>query len=226
MRQAIYQAIDIDTIRNKIMRGLSVPAGSLIAAQVAGYSSAADKRPAYDPAKSRQLLADAGYANGFKVTLDCPNNRYVHDEQVCVAIAAMLAKIGIDTRVGALPRAQYFSKIQKSDTSFYLLGILPTTHDAWSSLYAIAHSPGKDGAGDWNFGRYANPKVDALIDGIRVELDADRRNRMIEQALLLHNADVGHVPLHQQVIPWAMRANVRVVHTPDNFLEMRWVNVD
>lgn len=226
VREAIYQAIDVEAIKAKVLRGLAVPTGSLVAAQVNGYSASADKRLPYDPARARQLLTEAGYPSGFRVTLDCPNNRYIQDEQVCQAIAAMLAKVGIAVRLDALPRVQYFPKIQKGDTSFYLLGILPTTHDAWISLFSIAHSVGKEGAGDWNFGRYANPKVDALIDAIRVELDPTKRNRLIEQALILHNADVGHIPLYQQVIPWAMRSNIKAVHTPDNFLEIRWVSVE
>jgi|SRR6202521_2428014 len=226
VRQAVYQAIDVEAIRAKILRGLAVATGSLIAGQVNGYSAAADKRLPYDPVRARALLAEAGYPEGLQVTLDCPNNRYIQDEQVCQAIASMLSKVGITLRLDALPRAQYFPKIQKTDTSFYMLGILPTTHDAWSSLFSIAHSVGNEGAGDWNFGRYSNPKVDALIDAIRVEMNPGKRNQLIEQALLLHNADVAHVPLYQQVTPWAMRSNVKAVHTPDNFLDIRWVNVN
>jgi peptide/nickel transport system substrate-binding protein len=227
VRQAVYLAIDVETIRAKVLRGLAVPTGSLVAAQVNGYGAAADKRLPYDPARAKQLLGEAGYPSGFEVTLDCPNNRYIQDEQVCQAIAAMLAKIGITIRLDALPRAQYFPKIQKGDTSFYLLGILPTTHDAWISLFSIAHSVDeKTGAGDWNFGRYSNPKLDALMDAIRMEMDPVKRNQLIEQALSLHNADVAHIPLYQQVTPWAMRANVKALHTPDNFLDIRWVNVN
>ncbi len=226
VRQAVYLAIDVEAIRAKVLRGLAVTTGSLIAGQVNGYNAAADKRLPHDPARAKQLLAEAGYPSGFQVTLDCPNNRYIQDEQVCQAIASMLAKVGITLRIDALPRAQYFPKIQKGDTSFYMLGILPTTHDAWSSLFSIAHSVGKEGAGDWNFGRYSNPKMDALIDAIRVEMNPANRNQLIEQALLLHNADVAHIPLYQQVTPWAMRSSVKAVHTPDNFLDIRWVNVN
>jgi peptide/nickel transport system substrate-binding protein len=226
VRQAIYYAINEDAIRSRVMRGLAVPTGSLIASQVDGYSAAAARRLPYDLSAAQQLLAAAGYPQGFQVTLDCPNNRYVLDEQVCLAIAAMLARVNITVRVATLPRAQYFPKLQKNDTSFYLLGILPTTHDAWISLFSIAHSVGKEGAGDWNFGHYSNARFDALTDQIRAEMDTAKRNRLIEQALLVHNADVAHIPLHQQITPWAMRANVRAVHTPDNFLEVRWVSVN
>jgi peptide/nickel transport system substrate-binding protein len=226
VRLAVYHAIDVETINKKIMRGLAVPTGSLVAAQVNGYSAAAADRPPFDPAQAKTLLADAGYPNGFQVTLDCPNNRYIRDEEVCQAIAAMLARIGIEVKLNALPRVQFFPKVQKNDTSFYLVGILPTTHDAWSSLFSIAHSQGWEGGGDWNLGRYANPKLDTLIDAIHVEMNPSKRNKLIEEALLFHNADVAHVPLYQQMTPWATRANVRVVHTPDNFLELRWVNID
>jgi peptide/nickel transport system substrate-binding protein len=225
VRQAVYHAIDIEAIKAKMMRGLAVPTGSLVAAQVNGYSVAADQRLPFDPARAKQLLTEAGYPNGFAVTLDCPNNRYVHDEEICQASAGMLTKVGISVKLNTMPRTTYFTKVQKTDTSFYLLGILPTTHDAYASLFTIAHTIGKEGAGEWNLGHYSNPKLDALIDAARVELDNDKRNRLLADALMLHNADVAHVPLHQQVIPWAMRANVKAVHTPDNFLEVRWVNI-
>jgi len=226
VRLAIYEAIDIEAIKNKIMRGLAVPTGSLIAQQVNGYSAAAASRTPFDPIQAKQLLADAGYPNGFQVTLDCPNDRYIRDAEVCQAIAGMLARINIDVKLNALPRTQFFPKVHRSDTSFYLLGILPTTHDAWISLFTIIHSKGWEGGGDWNLGHYVNAEVDQLIDALHTEMNPSMRNKMIETALLLHNRDVGHIPLYQQVIPWAMRANVNVVHTRDNFLELRWVKLD
>ncbi|MES2355003.1 MAG: ABC transporter substrate-binding protein [Pseudomonadota bacterium] len=226
VRAAIYQVINVEAIKTKIMRGLAIPTGSLVAPQVSGYSTEAAHREPFNLVEARKILAEAGYPNGFQVTLDCPNNRYINDVDVCQAIAAMLAHIGIEVKLNLLPKAQFFSKIQKYDTSFYLLGILPTTHDAWNSLFSMAHSQGWEGGGDWNIGRYADTEMDSLIDAIRVEMNSTKRNKLIEDALLLHNEDVVHIPLYQQVTPWAMRANVRVVHTPDNFLELRWVNID
>ena len=113
VREALYQAIDIDAINTDEMRGLSMPSG-VDAAQPEGRARRRlDKRLPFDREKAKKLLADAGYPKGFEVTLDCPNNRYINDEKICVAVAAMWAQIGVDVKVNAMPRAQYFPKIEK-----------------------------------------------------------------------------------------------------------------
>ncbi len=117
VRQAIYHAIDEDAIQKNVMRGLALPTGSIVAPQVRGYSKELDKRLAHDKEKAKKLLAEAGYPNGFEVTLDCPNNRYINDERICQAVAGMLAQVGIRVKLNAMPRATYFPKIQKFDTS-------------------------------------------------------------------------------------------------------------
>src|SRR5204862_6898335 len=81
-----------------------------------------EKRLPYDPAAAKKLLAEAGYPNGFGFTLNCPNDCYVNDEKICVAVSAMWAKIGVNAKVETMPRAQYFQKMGKPDTSAYLLG--------------------------------------------------------------------------------------------------------
>jgi peptide/nickel transport system substrate-binding protein len=228
VRQALYQAIDIEAIRRSLMRGLAVPTGSMIAPQVSGYTDDTAKRLPYDLEKAKALLKDAGYPDGFEVTLDCPNNRYINDEEICQAVVAMWAKIGVKAKLNAMPRATYFQKVQKFDTSLYLLGWATATFDALYTLQSLVHSVDPKGGADGNFnlGKYANPKVDALIDGVKTEIDEKKRGEMIREALQLHNADVGHIPLHQQVIPWAMRSNVSVFHRADNRLDTRWVKID
>src|SRR6202521_1183015 len=225
VRQAIYQAIDIEAIRAKVMRGQSVPVAVLVGRGVAGYSAAVDKRPPLDREKARTLLAEAGYPDGFEVTLDCPNNRYINDEQICQAVSAMLAQIGVTARLNAMPRAPFFAKLDKRDTSFYLMGWTPPTYDALNVLQVHAHTPGSGGDGDYNRGGYSNPKLDGIIDQIKVELDHTKRNALIAEALAIVNADVGYVPLHQQIIPWAMRAGMKVVHHPSNQLIVHWVEM-
>jgi peptide/nickel transport system substrate-binding protein len=225
VRQAVYHAIDIEAIKSKVMRGLSVPTGLMLAPQVDGYDKALDKRLPVDRAKAKKLLAEAGYPDGFEVTLDCPNNRYINDEQICQAVVSMLAQIGIQAKLNAMPRATYLPKIQKNDTSFYMLGWGVTTFDAHYGLNSLAHTPTPSGDGTFNLGRYSNPKMDELLDRMRTEMDPIVRHKIIADALLLHNADVAHVPLHFQVIPWAMRSNVEVVHRPDNYLTLSWITV-
>jgi peptide/nickel transport system substrate-binding protein len=226
VRQAVYHAIDIEAIRARTMRGSALPTGGITPSILASNPDA-EKRLPYDQARARALLAEAGYPNGFQVTLDCPNNRYVNDEEICIAVAAMLTRVGIDTKVTAMPRATYFPKLEKFDTSFYMLGWGGAITDAQTTLDPVLRSFDKaTGKGSFNYGRYSNPKLDALIDAAAVEPNADKRREMIRQALAEHNANVHHVPLHRQMIPWAMRQNVTAAHRADNVLNMQSVRID
>ena len=228
VRKALYQAIDIETIRRNTMRNLSIPAGTMIAPSVHGWSKEADARWPYDPEAARKLLAEAGQQN-LEFTLDCPNNRYVNDEEICQAVVAMWAKIGVKARLNAMPFATYIAKILKRDTSAYMLGWGVATFDALYSLQSLVRSPAADGKGadgTYNLGAYSNPQIDRLIDGIKVETDAAKRDGMIREALKLHHEDVGHLPLHHQVRPWAMRRNVTVEHRADDRPISAWSKVD
>jgi peptide/nickel transport system substrate-binding protein len=226
VRQALYAAIDIEAIKRTLMRGLSIPTGELITPEVYGYLPAANKRPAYDVAKAKALLKDAGYPDGFEVTLDCPNDRYINDALICQALTSMWAKIGLTVKLDAMPKAQYFAKINKHDTSLYMLGWAVATFDAQDAFLSLVHTPNGKGAGEYNDGNYSNPKMDALIDAMGTEADVKKRLEMIHEALLLHTQDVAHIMLHQQIIPWAMRKNISVTHSADNRLRMWWVHVN
>ena len=226
VRQALYQAIDIEGIKRAVMRGLSDPTGAIIQRDVNGWTKEAHQRLPYNVDAAKKLLADAGYPNGFEFTLDCPNNRYINDEDICKALSGMWAKIGLKVNVNAMPRATYFPKIQKYDTSAYLLGWGVPTFDALYSLQSLGKTVGKEGDGNFNLGRVSNPAFDKLVDAMKSEIDQKKRNQLIADALMLHNKEVMHIPLHNQVIPWAMRKNVTVVHRADNRLEASWVRID
>jgi len=227
VREAVQISIDVNAIKSQVMRGLSVPSGIMFAPQVDGYPKDLDKPAKVDREKAKKLLAEAGYPNGFDITLDCPNNRYVADEKICVAIAAMLAQVNIKVKVNAMPRANYFPKIQNLDTSFYMLGWGVPTFDSQYSLQSLLRTRvDKSADGDYNLGRYSNAKVDALIDRLKTEVDTKQRAAIAREVTALHMADVGHIPLHHQVIPWAMRSNVNVVHRADNRLTVKWVKIN
>src|SRR5438876_8749702 len=225
VREAVYRAIDIEALRRVTMRGQAQPTGG-ITPSILASSPEIEKRLPYDVNRAKQLLAEAGYPNGFGFTLDCPNNRYINDEQICIAVAGMLAKIGLKVRVNAQPRAIYFARLPKRDTSAYMLGWGGAITDAQTTLTPVLHSPDGKGAGDWNWGSYVNKKLDELIDTQRIEADPVKRKRLIAEALAEHNTQIHHVPLHRQVIPWAMRENIRAVHRADNWVETQWVYVD
>ena len=226
VRQALYHAIDIETIRTRLMRGQAFPTGAVMPSPRGIYGDAElEKRLPHDPARARDLLAQAGYPQGFEVTLDCPNNRYVNDEELCTALAGMWAQVGVKVRVNAMPRATYFPKLQKLDTSMYLLGWGGSITDAETTLTPIFRSRGAGGVGDWNFGQVSNPKLDELAAASSREPDAKKREELIKAAVREQAAQVHHIPLHRQVIPWASRQNVTVVHRADNWLEWSWVTV-
>ena len=224
VRQALYQAIDIDAIHKTTMRGLSKPTGALLPAPKMSSAEIETRLP-YDKEKSKKLLADAGYPNGFEVTLDCPNNRYVNDEKICQALAAMWSQVGVSTRVNAMPRATYFPKLEKTDTSLYMLGWGGASTDAIFTLQPVLSTYSGKGDGDYNYGRYTNPKLDVLAVKARTEMNGEARLIFVQEALLAHNAEINHLPLHRQVIPWASRGNVTVIHRADNFVTPYWVKM-
>jgi len=225
VREAVYQAIDIEALRRVTMRGQALPTGGITPSPL-GSTPEAEKRLPYDPNRAKQLLAEAGYPSGFGFTLDCPNNRYINDEQICIAVSGMLARIGLRVKVNAQPRAIYFARMQKRDTSMYMLGWGGAITDAQTTLVPVLHSPNAKGDGDFNWGGYVNQKLDQLIDAARAENDSAKRKQVVAAALAEHNAQIHHVPLHRQVIPWAMRQNVRAVHRADNWVETNWVQID
>jgi peptide/nickel transport system substrate-binding protein len=225
VRQAVLQSIDVVALQRTVMRGLSLPSMSMIAPQVRGYSKDLEKRPPVNLANAKKLMTEAGYPNGFDITLDCPNNRYINDERICTAITGMLSKIDIRVRLNAMPRATYFPKIQNMDSSFFLYGWGVPTFDSLYTLQSVIRTKSTGGDGEQNYSGYSNPKVDALIDQLKTEADFAKRTSITREALMLHQADVGHIPLHHQIIPWAMRKNIEAVHRPDNRVVAKWVNV-
>ena len=175
-------------------------------------------------------MADAGYPDGFEVTMDCPNDRYVNDEQICQAAAAMLAKIGVKVNLLAQTKSKYFGKVlaqNNYDTSFFLLGWTPSTvdsHNVISSL--IACRGGEDKLGSFNLGGYCNPKINNLAAMIQSETDQAKRQSMIDEVWQIHSDEVGHIPLHQQPLSWGVSDKVDLVQRPDNQFDLRYAVVN
>jgi len=227
VRKAFYMGIDEDAIVKTVMRGLAVETAILLPnPTAAGVPKSLDKRVKYDPAGAKKLLAEAGYPNGFEVQLDCPNNRYINDEKICIAVAGMLAKVGITIKVNAIPRAQYFPKAQRMDISFCMLGWGGATTDAIFTLQPVLHSRNDKGDGDYNWGNYKDEKFDAMIDSAKGDTDPKHRQETINEAMKYFQDHVYMIPLHLQVIPWVSRSNVSVIHRADNWLQTTWVKIN
>jgi len=225
VRKAFYQAIDIETIKDKVMRGASSPTGEMVAPAVRGFQPDLNKRFPYDPEASKKLLAEAGYPDGFQVTMNCPNDRYVNDGAICQAVAANLARVGVKINLLAEPKATYFPKILRRDTSFYLLGWTPSTVDSHDTMVSIMATPNDKGQGQFNLGAYSNPKFDELTAKVQSEIDDKKRNAMIHEAFKIHQDDVGHIPLHQQALAWVTTKKVSLVQLPNNYMYFKWVTV-
>jgi len=225
VRQAFYQAIDIETIKNRVMRGASLPSALMVGPGIRGFTPEQNKRLPYDVDAAKKLLAEAGYPGGFEIGLNCPNDRYVNDADICQAVAANLARVGVKVNLQTETKNTYFPKILRRDTSFYLLGWTPSTYDAHNALTSLMATPTDKGQGQFNLGSYSNPKVDELTLKIQSETDQAKRNAMIKEAFELHANDVGHIPLHQQALASAMKKNVELTQLPDNFMPYKWVTV-
>jgi len=226
VREALYRAIDVEAIKTSVMRGLSVPTGAFIPPQVQGWTEEMAQRVPYDPARARALLKEAGYDGTLNFTFDCPNNRYVNDEAICQAIVAMWARVGVKATLNAMPRSTFFPKVLSQDTSAYLFALSSPTLDAMFILQLQLHSRGEGGNGSFNMGGYSNPEVDRLIDYAKTEMDSAKRDSAMREAFALHIQDFGHIPLHHQMNPWAMRKNVHTVHRALNIVVPEWTVID
>jgi peptide/nickel transport system substrate-binding protein len=225
VRQAFYQAIDINAIQKVVMRGGSTPTGLMIAPGIKGFPADLNKRLPYDVDAAKKLLAEAGYPQGFSVGLNCPNDRYVNDEAICRAVATMLANVGIKIDLMSESKATYFPKILSRNTSLYMLGWTPGSYDSHNPLFALLATPGAGGQGQFNLGTYSNPKLDELTKAIATETDQPKRMAMIRDAMKVHQDDIGHLPLHQQALAWGMKKNVETVQLADNFMFLKWTVV-
>jgi peptide/nickel transport system substrate-binding protein len=225
VREALNVAIDREAIRRSIMRGMSLPAAIMVAPGVNGHSPDIDQALKQDTDKAKRLLAEAGYPNGFEFQLNCPNNRYVNDEEICQALAAMWARAGVKVKLAAEGMATFIQKVQNFDSSAYLLGWGVVTYDAQYTLQSLIRTRSGGPDGNFNFVKLSDAKVDQLTDAMKSETDIAKRNAMIREALVRTRDEFFYVPLHHQVRPWAMKTGVDTVHRSDDRPEARFTSV-
>ncbi len=221
VRKALYQAIDVEGIKRAVMRGVSWPAGMVLAPQLNGAPKNLNTRVVpFDPEASKKLLAEAGYPQGFTVGMQCPNNRYVYDEQICLAIISMLGRVGVKITPQIEPVAKWNVRLNTQDISLYMIGHagLPMA-DSYALLADVAGTRSKT-MGGLNAGGYSNPAFDAVLPKIASELDTAKRTALMGEATAIIRNDVTYIPLHQQPITWAARKGVDLKQAPDNQLRL------
>jgi peptide/nickel transport system substrate-binding protein len=208
VRKALSKAINRPAIVERVMEGEAIASGQLVPEFLFGATKNLQVEK-FDPEGARKLLAEAGYPNGFGLTLHSPNNRYVNDARIAQAVAQMLARIGVDTKVVAMPSATYFSQATDLKFSFMLVGWGTGTAEASSSLKALLLTYNRDkGFGTANRGRYSNAKVDALTEDALQTVDDVKREAYLQRASELAINDTGIIPLHFQVNLWATRDGI------------------
>ncbi len=216
VRRAVYHAIDIDGIIKAVMGGSGYPATQFVTEPVFGYNPQVKRLP-YDPARAKQLLAEAGFPRGFTARLDCPNDRYVNDAALCDAVAGQLRKVGLSITPNAVPKAVFFPQIDRFETSFYLAGW--GTLDTGATLAAVVHTNDKErGTGRINRGRYSNPEVDRLIQQGLVTLDDRVREALYRKATAIAMDEVAWVPLHQQEMILGAKRRFRITPRFDEYV--------
>jgi peptide/nickel transport system substrate-binding protein len=226
VRKALNMAVDREAIKRVVMRGLSIPAGIMVAPGVHGHTKDIDVPVKYDPAGAKKLLAEAGYPDGFEFTLDCPNNRYVNDEKICQALVGMWAKAGLRVKLNAIPFANFIPKILNFDSSAYMLGWGVATFDALYTLQSLVKTKTGGAEGSFNLGRVSDAKLDNTIDAIKIATDTKARDALLREGLLRTRDEFYYIPLHYQLRPWAMKKNVTTVHIADDRPEARFTRVE
>jgi peptide/nickel transport system substrate-binding protein len=227
VREAFYKAIDIELIKTRVMRGLSTPSALMIAPQLFALSKDFTW-PKFDPDAAKKLVTEAGYPDGFEVTMDCPNDRYVNDAAICQAVVGMLARIGVKINLLAQPKAQYFAKVLKPggyQTSFYMLGWTPGTLDSHNVMHDIigCRDNPNSARGETNLGGYCNKEFDAITDKVLQETDPAKRDLLIKSGFEILMKDFGYIPLHQQALAWGVSKKLKVVQRADNQVLPYWM---
>lgn len=221
VRQAMEIAINREAIQTVVMRGQSAPAGVISPPPVNGWTAALDEYPAYDVDAARALMEEAGYANGFRVQLDCPNDRYINDEAICQAVVGMFAQIGIEVDLSALPRAQHFPLIANGETDFYMLGWGVPTYDS-EYIFNFLYHTRTDERGSWNGTNFSNTDMDGMIVSLSSETDLDARNATIAELWDMAEGALVYLPIHNQVLNWGVSDNWTTLVDADDQVRFKY----
>ena len=215
VRKAMYMAINEQEIIEKIMRGHAAPAAQIPDPPTIGYNPTIE-RLSYDPDKARELLAEAGYADGFEITLTGPNDRYVQDEKIAEAVAKYLAKVGIDVKLDVKPKSVFFPEVFEGVLDFYLIGWFDGTFDMGRTYFKLIHSRNKEtGFGSLNGADFSDPTIDVLLEATADIVDrADRKQVLQDLNKLAMTEKIAVIPLHYQEDLYAIQKGKNIDFTP------------
>jgi peptide/nickel transport system substrate-binding protein len=217
VRRAISKAINRPAIADRVMEGQAIPSGQLVSEKLFGHVPGL-KADAYDPEGAKKLLAEAGYPDGFAITIHGPSGRYVNDEKIVQAVAQMLTRVGIVSKVETAPMAPYSARASKQEFSFHMVGWGASTGEASSPLRSLLATFNRDkGLGAVNWGRYSNVKVDYLIEQALQQVNDENRSAMLQNATKLSMEDLGIMPIHFQFTIWATKKNVAYTPRTDEY---------
>ncbi len=209
VRQAIVHAVNNEGITKKIMKGFGTAAAQQSANGQLGHVESL--KPRYDLQKAKDLMKEAGYEDGFSITMMAPNNRYVNDAKIAEAVVSMLAKINIKVDLTTMPKAQYWPKFDERAADIMMIGWHPDTEDSANYSEFLLMTPNKDtGKGQYNSGNYSNPKLDALVDKSNTIVDMAERKKILQEVEQLAHDDAAFIPLHWQDLAWASRKGVHI----------------
>lgn len=225
VRQAMNMAINRDAIKQIVMRGQSAPAGMIAPPFVNGWNEAMDSSSKTDVEAAKALMAEAGYGDGFTITLNCPNDRYINDEGICQAAVGMYAQIGVTVNLDARPKAQHFPLINTLETDFYMLGWGVPTYDSEYIFNFLVHSRNEK-YGSWNGTRYGNADLDAKIENLASETDLEKRNMMINEIWQVVQSESLYVPIHHQVLNWGMKSGVDTIVAADDTAKFKYFKMN
>jgi peptide/nickel transport system substrate-binding protein len=217
VRRAISKAINRPAIAERVMEGQAIPSGQLVSEKLFGHVPGL-KADAYDLEGAKKLLAEAGYPDGFSVTIHGPSGRYVNDEKIVQAVAQMLTRAGIVSKVETAPMAPYSARASKQEFSFHMVGWGASTGESSSPLRSLLATFNRDkGLGAVNWGRYGNVKVDYLIEQALQQVDDENRSIMLQNATKLAMEDLGIMPIHFQFTMWATKKGVAYTPRTDEY---------
>ncbi|MEL6840968.1 MAG: ABC transporter substrate-binding protein [Pseudomonadota bacterium] len=225
VRRAMSMAINREAIQQVVMRGQSQPAGMIAPPFVNGWTAEMDAESTTDVEGAKELLAEAGYPDGFSIRLDCPNDRYVNDEGICQAAVGMLGQIGVTVNLDAKPKAQHFPLITDGNTDFYMLGWGVPTYDSEYVFNFLVHGRESD-IGTWNGTGYDNDDLDAMIKSLASNTDLDARNADIASIWRVVQDEHLYIPIHHQVLNWGMAENVGIEVDPEDQPKVKYFTMN